>query len=430
MDSTRLKAFIPADLPAGTYTARVVNPDGAAATLDNAYTSFDAANDDLHAHSYELWSDPMAVRAGDTATTLGLVVHRQGGKTPTPVTVHFYNGNPNQGGTWIGEGSIALLSPRQSQSTSAVTWIPPAPATYDLFAVIDPNNQFAESLETNNLISRTLSVLPPAADRIAPRVASFTIGDGSGLVTAPQVLLNVSAEDPIPGSGVASLFFQEFEYSQGAGQWVPTQDSGWLTYTTGTLNFPWTLSPNAGMKYIDAWAADAAGNVSVYPFHRLVTYNPPFDSVALNQTRIYRYEVPAQTRLNVRVEPISGDPDLYIWPPDTSAPPFVSNLPGTQVEQLSLQVDSPGTYQVEVYGYSAAEYQLSVTWTPAQTTLAHLPEIRVDADKPLPTAPAVASVALPPTRFAIAAPAATDLTTPSEPTEPPTSTIYLPAVAR
>ena len=430
VDSTRLKAFIPAGLPASTYAARIVNPDGAAATLANAYTSFDAANDDLHAYSYELWSDPMAVRAGDTATTLGLVVHRQGGKNPTPVTVHFYNGNPNQGGTKIGEGTIALLPPRQSQSTSAVAWVPPAPGTYELFAVIDPNNQFAESLETNNLISRTLSVLPPAADRIAPRVASFTIGDGSGLVTSPQVILNVSAEDPTPGSGVASLFFQEFEYSQGAGQWVPTQDSGWLTYTTSPLNFPWTLSPNAGMKYIDAWAADAAGNVSVYPFHRLVTYNPPVDSVALNQTRIYRYDVPAQTRLNARIEPISGDPDLYIWPPDTSASPFVSNLPGTQVEQLSLQVDSPGTYQVEVYGYSAAEYRLSVTWTPAQTTHARLSTIQVDADKPLPTAPAVASIALPPTRFAIAAPAATDLTTPSEPTEPPTSTIYLPAVAR
>jgi len=163
-----VQAAVPADHPAGKYDITVRNPDNSSATKIGAYEVYPTLNnDDLYANGYQIWTDPVAPRS-QGATKVGMIIHRQGGKTTlSDVTARFYVGDPNNGGTLLGDGIIDLLSIRTSATTSAVDWTPGAPGSYTLWAVIDPDGFVNESIETNNVVSRTLTVLPPA--RIACR---------------------------------------------------------------------------------------------------------------------------------------------------------------------------------------------------------------------------------------------------------------------
>lgn len=397
--SGQLRATVPQGLAAGVYALTVTNPGGSSAILANAYTVLPDAVDDLYGYTYELWSDPSALRAHQ-AGQIGLVVHRQGGQYPVSnVVVSFFLGNPDAGGVQLGDGSIPLLSPRDAQTTSGVNWIPAEAGEYTIYAIIDPDNQFIETLETNNVISRTVTVLPAAGDQLAPHVDSFVINDGNSSITDLAVSLDTVASDT-GGSGVASLQFVQYQYSRAADLWVPVQNSGWLDYATTQTNYEWNLVPASGVIYLQAWAMDQAGNISIYPYGAYVDYLPPSETVARDQAHIYRYQLSAGQLITVRVTPISGDPDLYIWAPDyATRPPWVSNL-SNGVEEISFNAPIAGRYQVEVYGYTAAEYSISVTLSAAtqnQTTIAD----RIAADKPTYTQPYVALESEPGNHYAL-----------------------------
>jgi hypothetical protein len=332
--------------------------------------------------------------------SLFLTVNRQGGKNPVGVEVDFYLGQPD-GGNLIGRGTILLLSPSSSENTSKVGWTPPVEGEYTIYAVIDPDDAVPETNEDNNVISRTLTALeslPRERDQMAPHVDSFTINDGAETTDSPQVELDASATDyaqegAVP-SGVYSLLYIEFEYSQGTGQWVPVRHSGWVDYETARENYPWHLLPVAGVKYMQAWASDGEGNISQYPYRAWINYIPPSEHVSRNQVRFYRVYVEEGQRLTVRVTPISGDPDLYIWPPDwPDRPPWVSNLEGTAVDEVSFTAPVSGVYQVEVYGYTAADYQISIEVT-GGTAMAEVGGGR-DASKPVREYPVVHPASVP-----------------------------------
>ena len=430
LGNTLLRAVVPETLTAGIYDLTVVNPNGSGATTQAAYTvlSDDGINDDLYATSGQLWSEPAALRAGAMGQ-VGLLVTRQGGKTPLQdVKVRFYVGDPNAGGEFLGESTVFLLAPRSSESTGRVDWTPSAPGSYTLFASIDPDNSVAESLESNNLASRTLTVLPQASDQLAPRVDSFTIDNGDSTTTDLTVQLDVSASDPTPGSGLKSVLYQEFEFSPGANQWITVRNSGWLDYATTHVSYVWEMIPSPGVKYLHAWAADFTGNISIRPFRASINYVPPTDRVRVDQSRTYRYLLEPGDRVAVILTPISGDPDLYIWPPNPNAPPYVSNLSGTTVDSYTFSpnandfaADGNREFQIEVYGYSAAEYRLSVEINAAVRAFGGISG-GTDPVKPQLTQPSLSRTSTPTDRQGLQ-------TAPTLPEVPPLQ-LFLPTIAR
>lgn len=228
--------------------------------------------------------------------------------------------------------------------------------TSSTYARIDPYGVVTETIEGNNTISATVKVLPAAIDRAPPTVNSFTIDGGADVSTAPTVTLMLSATDNAAGSGVGAMRFVEFEFAQAAMEWVPVQSSDWLSYTG---SYTWTLVDVAGARYVRAWVADEAGNISLSPGRDHINYTPPSDQIAQGLVRVYRQYVEAGVTLSVTVTPISGDPDLYIWSPGESS--WVSNHYTDTVDALSVKIGVSGTYQIEVYGYSAAEYAIDIT---------------------------------------------------------------------
>ncbi|MFN8494272.1 MAG: CARDB domain-containing protein [Caldilineaceae bacterium] len=427
----QLLATVPAGITPGVYDVIVVNDDGQSATLTKAYT-VDAVPTlgDLSADEDGLWVDPKAPRAGQQAQ-MGLIVYRTGGKTPVEVNVRFYEGDPKNGGKRIGtvDGTIPLLSPRSNGSTSAINWTPASAATYQIYAVIDPDNKVAEDNENNNTVHRTITVRAADLDLLAPHVDSFSINNSAPKTTSLSVKLNTTASDPLsppPSSGVANLLFIEFQYSQAAHKWVPAVNSGWLPYDSASKDYPWTLLPLAGVHYMQAWAADKAGNISIFPYTDRINYVPATDKVGQDRSRIYRIELKAQQRLQVTVTPVSGDPDLYIWAPDyVTRPPWVSNLDGTVPDSVDLVAPIAGTYQIEVYGYTAAEYQLQFTTTDVSAAQATPAQISGTSPNKTPlSVPSIAIEDVPLVQQAV--PSAPAITT----APPSQSLIYLPLVKR
>lgn len=424
ISATHLHATVPAGLTPGVYSLSVTNPDSQQGTLANAYTVLDvaAASDDLFGYGYELWVGPAAPFAGGAAQ-VGLTVHREGGKQPlSNVAVRFYLGDCASGAP-LGDGAIPLLSPRSADTTSGVAWTPASPGSYTLCAHIDPGNAVSEAIENNNVVTRTVTALAQPQDQLAPHVDSFAINDGAPATTSRDVTLDASASDPSPSSGLASLLFVEWEWSQGANLWVPARSSGWLPYATASANTPWLLLPSPGMKYLQAWAADGAGNVSLFPFKAFINYVPAGDSVAQGQTRVYRYTLDAGRRLTARVESGSGDADLFVWAPDhATRPPWVSNL-SSGPDEVSFVAPVAGVYQVEVYGYTAASYRVVVDVTPAADASAMSEQAiartgGVDPNKPQPGQPIVSLASTPGAQLALPAP----------PSNPRHHYVYLPLV--
>jgi hypothetical protein len=183
---------------------------------------------------------------------------------------------------------------------------------------------------------------------------------------------------------------------------ILVQDSGWVDYAVGQSNYMWNLLPTAGLKYLQVWAADGAGNLSIQPFKAYINFAPATQRVRENQRKVYRYRVVDGQTLTARLEPVSGDPDLYLWAPDhDTRPPWVSNL-REGVDDLSISAPISGVYQVEVFGFSAAEYRLFVDVATGVSVAAVTGGI--DPDKPTPTVPPVDNAGAPADQLALNTP--------------------------
>ncbi len=398
-DGTHLKVIVPKDFPKGQYDVIVSNDTGKSTTLPQAYTVLDLniVNDDLYAQNQELWVDPVSPQANETAK-LRLMVHRQGGSTPLDsVPVRFFGNSrystPRQK-QLLGTVNVPSIITGGQEATLPLAWLPTQAGDYEITAVIDPDNKFSEASKNNNTVTLQITIRGAGEDKLAPHVDSLTIAEGRQSVTDTFVRLGATASDPLPGSGVAELRYVEFEFNQGAKLWVPVWASDWLiSNTVNSTFYGHQLTPVSGIHYIQAWARDGAKNVSHYPYQKGIEYLPPMESITRDQTRIYRRDLAAGESLAVTVKPESGDPDLYIWPPDFShgRPPWVSNLTSNAEEYLCITAPVSGTYQVEVYGYNSARYEIAFT---ACTNRAR--QGGQDSSKTKRTVPAVDPNSLPP----------------------------------
>ena len=119
-----------------------------------------------------------------------------------------------------------------------------------------------------------------------------------------------------------------------------------------------------------AWVVDAARNISIAPAVDFINYIPNAINVPTGGVHLYRQYIEAGAELVVQVTAASGDPDIYVWPPDWTAgqaPLAYSINDGTALDSVSFIASLSGVYQIEVFGYEAANYQLEITINPAAT---------------------------------------------------------------
>lgn len=338
-----------------------------------AYQALNSANlNDLYAEPYHLSSVPTNLRVGEEAQ-LTLKVHRLGGQGGTgPLHVDFY-AHSIDAANLIGRATVAGISPNSDANSSFVAWTPTQRGDVKLFAVIDASNQVAESDETNNVVEAKRHVSQRiTADTYPPVVSGLTVDNGASEVRKREVTLSALVEDlpdpanpTAPVSGANRIYYVELHWYSGVGggtgSWIPVQWTEWLYYNGSPNNF--TLHPTPGLRFLQAWGADMADNISNLPDGRSLTYIPSEDEVARGEVRVYRREVAAGQCLSVQIMPDAAqmDPDLYVWPP-TGDPVYSLNGAG-ESDKVTIQPTVAGSYQIEVEGFTDAIYTITIDVT-------------------------------------------------------------------
>ena len=421
ISSQALLPVVPDGLEPGAYELRVTNPNGRQSG-QVTFTVLDGSVnlvDDLFSSSEQIWLNPVTPRATIPAL-MGMFVERSGGTAPLASMVEVEFRRDRIDGPLLGRATINFLDPQSTDSTNPLSITFSEPGDVPIFAIIDPDNKVAERNESNNIVQRTLRIASTATDQIPPQIDGINlVGGNETIVTSRDLNLEIAASDPDPGSGAQALHIIEYVYLEETQRWIPmAQSAGWLPFNGSPSQYTWTLLPQPGMRYLQVRARDGAGNISIGNARRLLTYEAPSDRIGRGQTRIYRYQVADGQSLDVQVDVISGDADLYVWSSRLDQSARVSNLGGSADERVQIAADAiaPGVYQVEVYGYTAAEYRLT-------TLIGGVPAMRpnwayggISQAKLVPTAPLVAVDARPDER-------AGDLPSVPVPTDPtPTAT--------
>lgn len=371
ISTQHLVAKVPSNIAVGLYGVKVVNPDAQhSETLHSAYEAASAnpaETDDLKSRPENLWATPNTLIAGESAS-IGLTVFRVGGVGGLPpFAVDFYV-DAIDAEHYIGRGVVPGISPDSSASTSAVTWTPVEYGEINLFAVIDPDGEITESNEGNNTIKRKVDVhyIQPT-DTTPPLAQTLLVNGGANQVSNPNVNLSIEAVDPNPNpSGVDKSYYVELHWAGGVGSggtWIPVKWTSWNSYANQPHAYE--IMPNSGLRYMQGWVADAAGNISAKPAIQRVNYVPATDTLLEGEIRVYRPATLAGQCLRVRVEPASlaMDPDVYVWSPNHtpgSGPAGYSILGAGEVDEVVIQPTQSGVYQIEIVAFTDATYTQSI----------------------------------------------------------------------
>jgi len=339
-------------------------------------------DDDVYGLSYELWTWPPTVRANQPFS-VGLTVRRLGGKlTGGDVQVDFQAGNAG-----LGSAGVPPLWPNGSvEGMITASTITDHPST--LSAAIRSGSRITDTLSVNNVLTRTLTVLPAAGDTVPPRIVYLTTEQS--IVTTPDLTLHLSAQDEPGGSGLRWVYL--VEYVAATRRWVPAQTSGWRPFAT-TLS--WRLASGGGAHYLQVWVADHAGNIGEEPAGLWVHYLPVSDRVGQGQARTYRFSLHAGQTLSATLTPVPpGDADLYLWTLDGS---LAASRTAVGPDQIAYTAAVTELVQLEVYGAADADFGLQAELN--STTGGH--RRTADGDKPRRRAPLMEPASHPPDRIAV-----------------------------
>ncbi len=391
VSATLATGYLPAGVAAGTYDITVRNSaSGPASTLPNAYTAYDPATDDLAAENDDLTTNPSTVRAG-AMTLLQLNVWRRGtGTAALSVPVAFYRRTSSGSLLEIGRTTSASIAPGTLTPTLVSTSWDTSGLAGDvtIVAIIDPDLTLGELVTSNNTAQRTITVMPLAAgDQIAPMVDAVRLDDGASEVRDGTVTVALTARDNEGGSGLAGMFLIERVFDAGSLTWAVTQQTGWVPYRP---TYSLTLAGDAGLHYIQVWVSDVAGNVSARPARAAVNVTPDAATLRGSQVHVFRQTLAVGERLSATVATASGDADLYVWDPEGKLAGS-SVRTGTQTDAVSLTATLAGVYQIEVYGYAASAYRLTID---GSGIVAEVPP-ELGITKTVRSAPAVAPAAVP-----------------------------------
>lgn len=221
-----------------------------------------------------------------------------------------------------------------------------------------------QSAAMRGLLQNTARWVATTKDLTPPKITGVTLTGAGTLTSLTQQRLTVQASDS-GGSRLGSIYVIEYRYSGDAQDaWATVRRSGWQPFGANNGKVvDWAVSNDPGVHFLQVFVSDRAGNVSVSPGLTYLSYQPATATIATDEQRIYRISPPAGQQVTVRMEALSGNPDLYVFGPNVS---FVAES-DTSVEITSFTATG-GTYQIEVEGHLAGSYQLQVTLGTDQTT--------------------------------------------------------------
>ena len=430
ISASRLFASIPAQFPTGTYSLKVTNPAPDAQSsqvVSAAYQSLEGTYDAIYPSWSSIWQNPNALVA-NTSGQIGISLYRAGGETSAKnLKVSFYL-NSVSAGTKIGDANVPVLEPHQGASSTPVIWNTPAAGQYTILAVLDPDGSFASAYPAIRLpdqpIRQILSILPQTSDTVPPVIEKLIINaEGETTTSSRSAALYTQVSDASPSSGISSLYYVESTFSQATGTWSPVTRSGWVP--AGVNPYPWQLSPENGIKYMQVWAADYMGNVS-QPGANWINYIPAQESLKQGMTRAYRFHLTAGQQLHAVIKAAqpgsSGDADLYAWGQGggTSTLLAWSDRPLGSDDTVLYTALAEMDVQLEVFGFTDTTYSLDVEILNTPLTTGEQTLNTTPSTKDVPAQPSISVISEPVSQIGL----------PVAPISTTTKTIFIPLVRR
>ncbi len=334
---------------------------------------------DLSVNNADFWTTPLIIHEGDDVA-LSAGVTNLFGQALSDVEVAFYNGDPAAGGDLIVSKAIDFALGDHSETVTATWNIAGLSGLQTLYVVVDPDNAIPEMLETNNQVSEQRNIRPVSTDT-QPPTGTLTINGGDNETNDAQLTLTIEAFDDNP-LGVRWMFLREWwpvadiplgdEVSTPGihGYWAH-RNSGWMRYdpSYATDGYPYIPIGAPGVKYIQVWLRDAAGNVSETPppIWDSINYVPNFPwTLVPGEWHLYRGGWEPSTLVTVTMDVMGDDDGLYIWSPGSvGGPSFTSDLPGgvDHTEVITFTAIA-GEYDILASGQFPYGGQYQITWRP------------------------------------------------------------------
>ena len=86
------------------------------------------------------------------------LIYQTGSGDCFPVKVSFYNGNPNSGGTLIGDATISAIVRQGYYYAVSIIWNYGKSGEYDVYAKVNSDKHFTETDTTNNLAYKHVKI--------------------------------------------------------------------------------------------------------------------------------------------------------------------------------------------------------------------------------------------------------------------------------
>ncbi len=370
-----VRAIVPYGVTAGTYDVEVFNPQGYTDTLTSAYQALEwSTADDLFAMDFDIYTIPASPREGQDVT-VGLTVRRRTGdyafydKDPVTVTVEM---EISLDGTPVSTlNHTEIISPNSTISTT-FPWTADSAGDYVLTFNLTSPELNPDTVPENNVVSRTVEVLPPSTDIFAPEILNVTVNSGAIVTNKPQIVINTSATDI--GSGTAYIYYIDYAFDRNLGDWMPVKRVGWIPFENG-VDVDALLESTTGVHYIQAWVSDHAGNVS-QPKSTFINLIPPKNGIVHDGGQVFRLYLPPGVNMQIDLTSLVGDADIFAWNSggDLVAAAFGSN-PFEQIN-INAGANPPGIYQIDVYGFDDTSYWFEASFSLTQEDPAATDEVQ------------------------------------------------------
>lgn len=188
------------DLTPGSYELRVVVDDGNAIPEQDEHNNeivlgFSVQGTELHPVGLEVSS--ASIRQGDSVSVVA-TIENTGERSLDDFTVGFYVGEARfDTFTYRASatGDPGLEREDRMRAQGVLNTEDLVPGIYSLRVVVDPDNRVSELDETNNIISATITVLPPAERLAELYVSEVTLSPASPIPTGESVIARASVRN-------------------------------------------------------------------------------------------------------------------------------------------------------------------------------------------------------------------------------------------
>ncbi|MBM4431854.1 MAG: hypothetical protein FJ026_16130, partial [Chloroflexi bacterium] len=165
------------DIDPNTGTTEVLYIKGAPASASSQLQALGNDGDQLYGLSLPFAPD-LRIRpadiafsnehpiAGETIKITATVRNKGFQAVDAPVTVRFFRGDPDAGGTLIGQGTTGPAMAFGESSEVAITWAALG-GRQDVYVLVDPNQQTADFQRDNNKAFRTVGTMPAPGGLVA-----------------------------------------------------------------------------------------------------------------------------------------------------------------------------------------------------------------------------------------------------------------------